>query len=572
MRARLIATASAVSLAGAGPAVAVDVAVARVGADQTRTLFGDGTGVVVGIVDSGIDDLHPALVGTDSLGRTRLIGEQNFVPGEFGPDDVFGHGTFVMGVVGSADSFYRGPAPDTRYVNARVLDDDNGFGSTATVEDGSGFAIDQGSDLLNLSLGTNSSLSSGNLDIDRQLDYAASQRNVLSIISAGNDGNDSDPQPGSPAGSFNGITVGATSSSSGYNRVVSFSSTGPTDDGRGKPDIVAPGQSITSLNDDWETQSDFSTGSGTSYAAPIVTGVLAQQIDFGRAQGLSTDGRVLKATMLNSAEKVQGKSGQAWAPGDASTVNGVYRVTAPLDPQQGVGQVDVLALYDQYTAGEQDAGEVNSLGWDLGTVGSNGLMDYVFEQPLEGGSLFTTTMSWFRDVLWNDNGNGLIDRFDSYTTFSLRNLNLSLLFDGTPVAESVSPVDTVEHLSFALPETGFYTLRVEGLGAGSTKYGLAWDGVSRLLADADGDGQVNLADFGILRANFGTMAGYDFGDFTGDGIVNLADFGVLRANFGASSAADLALLDAWAATVPEPATMALFPAAALLLRRRRTDV
>ncbi len=55
-----------------------------------------------------------------------------------------------------------------------------------------------------------------------------------------------------------------------------------------------------------------------------------------------------------------------------------------------------------------------------------------------------------------------------------------------------------------------------------------------LLGDANGDGVVNLADFGILRAEFGQTGGSLFADFNNDGVVNLADFGILRANFGAT--------------------------------------
>ncbi len=94
---------------------------------------------------------------------------------------------------------------------------------------------------------------------------------------------------------------------------------------------------------------------------------------------------------------------------------------------------------------------------------------------------------------------------------------------------------------------------------------------SLLPGDANGDGIVNLADFGILRANFGsTMAEFAQGDFNGDGIVNLADFGILRANFGSTSSDDIALLDAFYATVvPEPTMLAGIAGAFLLLGRRR---
>jgi len=88
--------------------------------------------------------------------------------------------------------------------------------------------------------------------------------------------------------------------------------------------------------------------------------------------------------------------------------------------------------------------------------------------------------------------------------------------------------------------------------------------------DADFDLDVDLADFGILRANFGRTDGPRFqdGDFNDDDVVDLADFGLLRANFG-GDAADAAVLDAWhASVVPEP-TVALVAVPAWLLARRR---
>ncbi len=97
-------------------------------------------------------------------------------------------------------------------------------------------------------------------------------------------------------------------------------------------------------------------------------------------------------------------------------------------------------------------------------------------------------------------------------------------------------------------------------------------GEVRLGGDATGDGIVNLADFGVLRGNFGTnVSDYTLGDFDRNGVVNLADFGILRANFGqsASLAADVALMEAWVATVPEPVGLSLLALGGLLLRRRR---
>ena len=100
---------------------------------------------------------------------------------------------------------------------------------------------------------------------------------------------------------------------------------------------------------------------------------------------------------------------------------------------------------------------------------------------------------------------------------------------------------------------------------------------TRLLdGDANFDGTVSILDFAILRGDFGD-SGRSGADFNGDGVISILDFAILRANFGSTlgggvntaSAGELAMMDAWAATVPEPASMSLLLAGGALLRRRR---
>lgn len=87
----------------------------------------------------------------------------------------------------------------------------------------------------------------------------------------------------------------------------------------------------------------------------------------------------------------------------------------------------------------------------------------------------------------------------------------------------------------------------------------AFQGSTGLPGDANGDGRVDLADFGILKSNFGSGTTLAEGDFNGDGKVDLADFGILKENFGKSGAA----------AVPEPATLVLTMLGVALLTIRR---
>ena len=170
------------------PARAINLSIPAIHGDVSRTQLGDGTGVIIGIIDSGVDDTHPALTGLDSLGQPRMVAEHNYVTAENWNtgDDVFGHGTWVASVALSSDAINTGFAPDARYVNARVLDSGVGFAGDTQVRNGIGFAIEQGSNVLNLSLNYNASLSGGNSPLDLMLDWAAYARGIISTTAVGN--------------------------------------------------------------------------------------------------------------------------------------------------------------------------------------------------------------------------------------------------------------------------------------------------------------------------------------------------------------------------------------------------
>jgi hypothetical protein len=458
-------------------------------------LLGDGTGSIIGFVDSGIDDTHPALAGLDSLGNPRMVAEANFVPTEPGNtgDDVFGHGTWVSSVALSGDATFTGMAPDARYVNARALDSTAGFANDVQVRNGIGFAIERGAKVLNLSLNYFAAISGGTSPLDLMLDWAAYDRRISVAMAAGNiplDPNSTpeNPLPGnpktvrSPGSAFNGISVGRTLAD--YSKVSIFSAGAFTQDGRMKPDIVAPGTLLTLANDDWEgATADWDSNlNGSSFSTPHVAGLIAQQLEAGATHGLSTDPLVVKATILNSASKnVLDWEFNPWEQANLQVVSGVTTTTQPLDPHSGAGQIDGLALAHQFLSGEMAPGLVDCIGWDLNAVGAGGFVDYVIDPDLILGSKLTATLTWYRHIARTDNGNGMIDAGDSFSILqALSDLDLQILRNGTLIAESTSNIDNVEHLYLDVDEQAQYTIRVRGLGAfaGNEEFALAWYGAA----------------------------------------------------------------------------------------------
>jgi hypothetical protein len=517
-------------------ALGLENSVPAIGADLSQILLGDGTGVIVGIIDSGVDDTHPGLAGLDSLGFPRLVAESNFVTTE--PlntgDDIFGHGTAVAGVAVGNSVLNGGVAPDARYVNARVLDRFNSFGSSSWVRDGVGFAMEQGADILNLSLNFFAPVADGTSQLDLMLDWATEQGHHVAAC-AGNISQGSNyPNVRGPGSVYNGLSVGRTTAN--FRRVHSDSASAFTEDGRMKPDVVAPGTGIQSLNNDWETGNDFTTVQGCSFATPHVAGLMAQQLDYGFANGLSTSPLVIKATLVNaSSREVLDRNFGVWEPAGSTQAGGVLSVTQPLDTDSGAGQINGVALYNQYSPGQFSPGIVRDTGWDLGTVSDQGSIVYEINVPLPAHAELDVTLSWFRHVSRFDDGNGVIDAGDLFAQSSpLDDLNFEILRAGATIARSISSVDNLEHLKFTTDQSGMYAIRVIGnsvVGGSLEAYALAWRTVD-LPGDFDGDGDFACADVDALVEEIISGTHDQAFDMTGDALVDRSDLAQWLATAG----------------------------------------
>lgn len=214
-----------------------------------------GKTIKIAVLDTGVDPTHPDFFG-------RVLATANFTT-ESSAFDVNGHGTHVAGTALGSGSVYKGVAPDAYLLSGKVLDDD-GEGLAAWLIDGIEWALEQGAHIINLSLGIPFSAPEAYL-IEKACSYAVAQGAVV-VAAAGNDG----PSIGtinSPGSADDVICVGAVTDSG---VLASFSSKGPVN-GRIKPDICAPGVSITSA----DIGGGYKTVQGTSSATPHISGLCA---------------------------------------------------------------------------------------------------------------------------------------------------------------------------------------------------------------------------------------------------------------------------------------------------------
>ncbi|MEK6853232.1 MAG: S8 family peptidase [Nanoarchaeota archaeon] len=235
------------------PAQQLPWGVNRIDADLAN---GTGAGVVVCVVDTGIDKDHPDL-------QANIVGGRNFVakgavvdPAKW--DDDNGHGTHVAGTVAALDNSVGviGVAPQASLLAAKVLNR-QGSGYLSDVIAGIDYCVQSGADVVSMSLGSNSDVQALHDAVD-----AAYAGGLLLVAAAGNDYGGAVSYP---AAYDSVIAVSATDSS---DNLASFSNIG------GEVELAAPGVSVLSTYKD----GSYATLSGTSMAAPHVSGVAALAI------------------------------------------------------------------------------------------------------------------------------------------------------------------------------------------------------------------------------------------------------------------------------------------------------
>lgn len=370
---------------------------------------------------------------------------------------------------------------------------------------------------------------------------------LVFVASIGNGSNSSEP-PFYPGAGANAISVGVVSSVNALNPATKLarfalaypqeSSAGPTDDGRCKPDLIAPGNCLVAAADG--TEGYAMAGNWSSFSTPVVAGVAALLVQAARQDeslqlAVSPQGgnTVLKAVLMTSAVKLP-----YWRKGRLGPEDDHE---APLDYVQGAGVVDAVRAHRLLTAGRGRPGAVGTSGWDLNQLETQRTFQQVYQVtvPEPADKMLTATLTWNRHYSDQYPFHRLSDK-DSDLRLEVwavdpAHPNRDVLLD-----YSDSRVDNVEHIFFVtVPPYAQYKIVVTYanlsgvMPAATERYALAWtvDEKSReeniLWYDLNADGIVNELDFKILMDNLMQVRkspqSYLIGDINMDGTIDARD-------------------------------------------------
>lgn len=238
---------------------------------QTTT----GSGVKVAIVDTGIDLQHPDL---------KVAGGVNTINSHKSANDDNGHGTHVAGIVAALDNTIGvvGVAPGASLYAVKVLNS-QGAGYLSDIIEGLQWCVDNGIQVINMSLGASTDVQSFHDAITTTY-----QAGIVQVAAAGNSGGYTEY----PAGYSEVISVSAVAYDPNHpedpnsDTITSWSC-------RGKVDLAAPGSNIYSTY----KGGTYATMSGTSMASPYVAGAAALVL----ASGAGTDPESVKLALQSGA-------------------------------------------------------------------------------------------------------------------------------------------------------------------------------------------------------------------------------------------------------------------------------
>jgi len=414
-----------------------------------------GAGINIAMVDTGTDNEHPGLkdkfvAGYDAVCFVHtdpecILAGGRETDGSFDPDDGNQHGTACMGMAAATgldangeQTGFEGSAPNASLIDVRIGTDAgagpfenyllsqefyesamNGIQWIIDNKDTAWPGVDEslyGIDIISLSWGITSHENGGSdgEDMHSRILDEATLAGVTVSVAAGNDGPDNDGLSGMGSSSLS-ITVGATDDLNTIDRdddeIASYSSRGPRrDNGNSnpidemKPDVTAPGTNIIQaeacvtsggcnnfLGGDASQNGYTGRGSGTSYATPAVTGIIALMMEVNDEINPLVIREILRSTATRMGEASQPEHDPHWnkdfgwglvhghdAVWTAQYLNMTGMTTADmnLDLQVHIENISTQGTVNTYTG----------LAWSRGAV-----MEKI-EYSTDGGETWTEVM------------------------------------------------------------------------------------------------------------------------------------------------------------------------------------
>jgi len=441
-----------------------------------------GEGINIGLIAAdNARKTHEAF--RDDSGRSRVVCYDYTGEGSYRVSD---HDTWVAGIVcsggGRGHENDIGVAPKARLVSAKVT---RGIAGPEDPNKTTSFAYFAGAvdSLVNTHRcriivtglafpDSPTHRPDGNSDWSLLYDYYAWKHNVIFANASGKEFH----APVVFGDSYNGITTGGLvlTEPNTYGQVGKASNSGPTIDGRRKPDVVVPADGIWVPNGGsdtaWYTWPHHD--GPTSLAAPNIAGVAALLLGLADRTPEPNDARnvVVKAVVINAANTaVLDKAG---VPTETNGGADIWH------PDRGFGRIDTLRSYNLLKSGRVVPDKAIGVfsGWAYEALSAG--QEHVYRIGCRQGDRLLCTLVWNRPVRWTDaRGRGFIDTGELEGLYVSLTLSITAPGAGTAAQSNANRRDNVVKETVMIQRDGEARVRVSCLADSGERvpYGLAFE-------------------------------------------------------------------------------------------------